>query len=144
MNEFGQAADNYTKSTEIDDQFVFSHIQLAVAQYKSENLANSMATFRRTLKAFPTRSEPQNYYGELLLDQQRFQDAVEKFDRAIELEKEKYAMPLLLIELGSMLILVTQTSSNERPSPRQQRTRPLPMETRYLRRRDLLRGGARD
>ena len=28
--------------------------------------------------------------GELLLDQQRFQDAVEKFDRAIELEKAKY------------------------------------------------------
>jgi len=89
MNEFGQAAENYTKSTELDDQFVFSHIQLAVAQYKSGNLANSMATFRRTLKAFPQRSEPQNYYGELLLDQQRFQDAVEKFERAIELEKLK-------------------------------------------------------
>lgn len=27
--------------------------------------------------------------GEVLLDQQRFQDAIEKFDRAIELEKSK-------------------------------------------------------
>ncbi|KAJ7079367.1 hypothetical protein C8R43DRAFT_1053150 [Mycena crocata] len=89
MSEFADAAENYTKSTELDDQFVFSHIQLAVAQYKSGNLANSMATFRRTLKAFPTRSEPQNYYGELLLDQQRFGDAVEKFERAVELEKMK-------------------------------------------------------
>ncbi|KAF9467556.1 ADP/ATP carrier receptor [Collybia nuda] len=89
MSEFTQAAENYTKSTELDDQFVFSHIQLAVAQYKSESVANSMATFRRTLKAFPQRSEPQNYYGELLLDQQRFEDAVEKFDRAVELEKLK-------------------------------------------------------
>ena len=61
MNEFADAAENYTKSTELDDKFVFSHIQLAVAQYKSGNLANSMATFRRTLKAFPDRSEPQNY-----------------------------------------------------------------------------------
>ena len=61
MNEFAEAAENYTKSTELDDKFVFSHIQLAVAQYKSGNLANSMATFRRTLKAFPDRSEPQNY-----------------------------------------------------------------------------------
>ncbi|RDB21749.1 Mitochondrial import receptor subunit tom70 [Hypsizygus marmoreus] len=89
MNEFTQAAENYTKSTELDDQFVFSHIQLAVAQYKSGNLQNSMATFRRTLKAFPQRSEPQNYYGELLLDQQRFEEAVEKFERAVELEKQK-------------------------------------------------------
>ena len=61
MNEFAEAAENYTKSTELNDKFVFSHIQLAVAQYKSGNLANSMATFRRTLKAFPDRSEPQNY-----------------------------------------------------------------------------------
>ena len=61
MNEFAQAAENYTKSTELDEGFVFSHIQLAVAQYKSGNLANGMATFRRTLKAFPERSEPQNY-----------------------------------------------------------------------------------
>ncbi|EIN04478.1 ADP/ATP carrier receptor [Punctularia strigosozonata HHB-11173 SS5] len=89
MNEFAQAAENYTKSTSLDDQFVFSHIQLAVAQYKSGDLAKSMATFRKTLRAFPQRSEPQNYYGELLLDQGRFEDAVEKFDKAIELEKAK-------------------------------------------------------
>ena len=61
MNEFTKAAENYTKSTELDDQFVFSHIQLAVAQYKGGNLANSMATFRRTLKQFPNRSEAHNY-----------------------------------------------------------------------------------
>lgn len=61
MNEYKEAAENYTKSTELDDQFVFTHIQLAVAQYKQGNLANAMATFRRTLKAFPQRSEPQNY-----------------------------------------------------------------------------------
>ena len=89
MNDFDEAANNYTKSMELDDNFVFSHIQLAVAQYKANQLANSMTTFRETLRKFPNRSEPQNYYGELLLDQQRFPDAVEKFDRAIELEKEK-------------------------------------------------------
>ena len=61
MNEFAKAAENYTKSSELDDQFVFSHIQLAVAQYKLDKLANSLATFRRTLKAFPQRSEPYNY-----------------------------------------------------------------------------------
>ncbi len=61
MNEFSEAAENYTRSTDLDDKFVFSHIQLAVAQYKSGSLANGMATFRKTLKAFPQRSEPYNY-----------------------------------------------------------------------------------
>lgn len=60
-NEFKEAADNYTKSSELDDTFVFSHIQLAVAQYKMGELARSMATFRRTMTNFPQRSEPQNY-----------------------------------------------------------------------------------
>ncbi|KAN0078116.1 hypothetical protein V8E55_010173 [Tylopilus felleus] len=86
-NDFASAATNYTKSSALDQTFVFSHIQLAVAQYKLGNLANSMATFRRTMTSFPSRGEVCNYYGELLLDQQRFQDAIEKFDRAIELEK---------------------------------------------------------
>ncbi|KDR72820.1 hypothetical protein GALMADRAFT_252092 [Galerina marginata CBS 339.88] len=89
MNEFENAATNYTKSSELDANFVFSHIQLAVAQYKLGELAKSMATFRRTLKMFPSRSEPSNYYGELLLDQGRYEEAVEKFDKAIELEKTK-------------------------------------------------------
>ncbi|KAG2346186.1 ADP/ATP carrier receptor [Suillus weaverae] len=88
-NEFKEAADNYTKSSELDDTFVFSHIQLAVALYKMGELARSMATFRRTMTNFPQRSEPQNYYGELLLDQQRFVDAVDKFERAVELERAK-------------------------------------------------------
>ena len=61
MNDFAKAAENYTKSIELDETFVFSHIQLAVAQYKSGDVQKSMATFRRTLKAFPDRSEPQNY-----------------------------------------------------------------------------------
>ncbi|KAH9961975.1 mitochondrial outer membrane translocase receptor TOM70 [Russula dissimulans] len=104
LNDFDNAAENYTKSTELDNTFVFSQIQLAVAQYKSGDIQKSMATFRRTLKAFPDRSEPQNYYGELLLDQQRFQDAVEKFDRAIELERLKNPMNVLpLVNKGLAL-----------------------------------------
>ncbi|KAF8728385.1 hypothetical protein AX14_006724 [Amanita brunnescens Koide BX004] len=104
MNEFGEAAENYTRSMELDDDFVFSHIQLAVAQYKSNNLANSMATFRKTLRAFPQRSEPHNYYGELLLDQQRYEDATEKFDKAFELERGKpLANVLPLVNKGLTL-----------------------------------------
>jgi len=61
ISDFDAAARDYMKSTELDESFVFSHIQLAVAQYKSNNLAKSMATFRRTLTAFPERSEPSNY-----------------------------------------------------------------------------------
>jgi import receptor subunit TOM70 len=61
MNDFEKAAENYTKSTELDDNFVFSHIQLAVAQYKTGDVQKSMAKFRRTLAKFRDMSEPYNY-----------------------------------------------------------------------------------
>jgi len=109
MSKFDEAAVNYTKSTELDDTFVFSHIQLAVAQYKSGLLANAMAQFRRTMKAFPQRSEPLNYYGELLLDQSRFQDAIEKFDKAVEIEKLKIPQNVLpLVNKGLTMYQMDQ------------------------------------
>ncbi|KAH7325209.1 ADP/ATP carrier receptor [Rhizoctonia solani] len=93
LSDFERAADDYRRSSELDPGFVFSHIQLAVAQYKMMDLDASMSSFRSCLLDFPNRGEPYNYYGELLLDQQRFQEAVEKFDRAIEIERQKKTLP---------------------------------------------------
>ena|ERR1700761_6598635 len=61
VKEFTNAAENYRKSMQLDKGFVFSHIQLAVAKYKSGNVANAMATFHRTLKVFP-HGAPRSYY----------------------------------------------------------------------------------
>ena len=47
-----------------------------------------MATFRRCIKNFGDKSDVYNYYGELLLDQQKYQEAVEKFETAVEMERK--------------------------------------------------------
>jgi len=99
VNEHDKAAADYARSMELDDTFVFSHIQLAVAHYKAGEQTRSMAEFRKIMKHFPHHSEPPNYYGEVLLDQQRFQDAIEKFDRAIELEKAKLPAPINVLPI---------------------------------------------
>lgn len=46
-----------------------------------------MATFRRCMKNFDKTPDVYNYYGELLLDQQKYQEAIEKFDTAVEMEQ---------------------------------------------------------
>ncbi|WWD07113.1 hypothetical protein V865_005210 [Kwoniella europaea PYCC6329] len=89
MQEFDKAIADYNKSTALDGSFIFTHIQAAVAQYKQGNVGSSMAAFRRILKEFPDKGEPSNYYGELLLDQQKFQESLERFDRSIELDKDR-------------------------------------------------------
>ncbi|KAM0695744.1 hypothetical protein Q7P36_004226 [Cladosporium allicinum] len=88
LSEFSLAATDYQKSIDLDSQFIFSHIQLGVTQYKMGSIASSMATFRRCIKNFGDKSDVYNYYGELLLDQQKYQEAVEKFETAVEMEKK--------------------------------------------------------
>ena len=61
MGEFDKAISDYNKSTSLDDSFIFTHVQSAVALYKQGNIAASMAAFRRILKQFPEKGEPSNY-----------------------------------------------------------------------------------
>ncbi|KAL1698428.1 mitochondrial outer membrane translocase receptor TOM70 [Schizophyllum commune] len=90
IHDFMEAPKNHTASTEIDDQSVFSHIQNAVTEYKAGNAAHSMTIFRRT--------------GELLMDQQRFEVAVKKLDKAFELEKFKRSLSVFsLVNKGLAL-----------------------------------------
>lgn len=61
MQDFDKAIADYNKSTELDGNFIFTHVQAAVAQYKQGSTGPSMAAFRRILKQFPERGEPSNY-----------------------------------------------------------------------------------
>ncbi|CAK7565803.1 MAG: TOM (translocase of outer membrane) complex component [Sporothrix epigloea] len=98
-SEFGDAAKDYQKSIDLDRDFIFSHIQLGVTQYKLGSIASSMATFRRCEKNFSKVPDVYNYHGELLLDQGRYQEAIEKFDKAIEMEKETKPMNMNVLPL---------------------------------------------
>ncbi|KAF9583288.1 TOM (translocase of outer membrane) complex component [Lunasporangiospora selenospora] len=80
------ASKDYVKSIELEPTFVFSHIQYGVSQYKLGNIEHAMDTFKKALKEFPDSGEVNNYYGELLLDQQQFDKAYERFDLAIKLK----------------------------------------------------------
>lgn len=83
--EYEHAAKDYIKSIELEPKFVFSHIQYGVAQYKLGNIADAMGIFKKALKDFPDSGDVNNYYGELLLDQQNYDQAYERFDKAIQL-----------------------------------------------------------
>lgn len=85
--DYEKAIVEYRRSSEIDPIFIFSHIQLAVAQYKNSSVEKAMLQFRRLSDKFPSSPEVANYHGELLLDQQSYEEAVAKFERSIELDK---------------------------------------------------------
>jgi len=95
LGEFSEAAKDYQKSIDLDREFIFSHIQLGVTQYKMGSVASSMATFRRCIKSFDDVPDVYNYYGELLLDQQKYEEAVTKFETAVKKEKQKEGMNVL-------------------------------------------------
>lgn len=88
LGEYADAAKDYQVSIDLDSDFIFSHIQLGVTQYKMGSVASSMAIFQRCIKNFEHVPDVYNYHGELLLDQYKYQEAVEKFDVAIEMEEK--------------------------------------------------------
>ncbi|KAF2119400.1 mitochondrial precursor proteins import receptor [Lophiotrema nucula] len=106
--EFGEAAKDYQKSIDLDKDFIFSHIQLGVTQYKMGSIASSMATFRRCMKNFSNVPDVYNYYGELLLDQQKYQEAIEKFDTAVEMEKSAKPMGMNVLPLINKALALFQ------------------------------------
>ncbi|GAA5880681.1 hypothetical protein JCM3774_002793 [Rhodotorula dairenensis] len=87
--EFDRAIQEYRRSSELDPSYIFCHIQLAVAQYKAGSTQKALVLFDRLVEKNPRNADVYNYYGELLLDQQRFQDAVDAFDKAIEIAKDQ-------------------------------------------------------
>ncbi|BGP29124.1 TOM (translocase of outer membrane) complex component [Rhodotorula toruloides] len=93
--EFDRAIAEYRRSSELDPAFIFSHIQLAVAQYKSGSTEKALHQFRRLIEKNPESAEVYNYYGELLLDQQKFPEAVNAFDKSIELAKNNHPRNVL-------------------------------------------------
>jgi import receptor subunit TOM70 len=107
-SEFGEAAKDYQKSIDLDKDFIFSHIQLGVTQYKMGSIASSMATFRRCMKNFQNVPDVYNYYGELLLDQQKYQEAIEKFDTAVEMEKSSKPLGMNVLPLINKALALFQ------------------------------------
>ncbi|KAK3808715.1 MAG: mitochondrial outer membrane 72K protein [Benniella sp.] len=84
--DYKKASEDYIKSIDLEPKFVFSHIQYNVAQYKLGNTPDAMKGFKKALRDFPESGDVNNYYGELLLDQQQFDEAIERFDKAIKLK----------------------------------------------------------
>ncbi|CAG8506160.1 13164_t:CDS:10 [Ambispora gerdemannii] len=85
--ELQKASEDYRKSIELDGYFVFGYIQLAIAKYKLGPPEAGIDIFKESLQRFSKSADMHNYYGELLLDLQRFDEAMEQFDIAIELQK---------------------------------------------------------
>ncbi|KAF5657432.1 mitochondrial import receptor subunit tom-70 [Fusarium circinatum] len=106
--DLADAQKDYQKSIDLDKDFIFSHIQLGVTQYKMGSIASSMATFRRCIKNFPKVPDVYNYYGELLLDQGNFSEAVEKFDTAMEMEKQTKPMSMNVLPLINKALALFQ------------------------------------
>lgn len=108
QNQFSEAAQDYQKSIDLDRDFIFSHIQLGVTQYKMGSLASSMATFRRCVKNFDSSPEVYNYYGELLMDQGNFDEAISRFETAMEMEKQNKPMNMNVLPIINKALSLVQ------------------------------------
>ncbi|POW06451.1 hypothetical protein PSTT_08955 [Puccinia striiformis] len=103
--------EDYTKSIQIDPSFIFSHVQLAVATYKNGEVDKAMDMFRQYLiqeDGSETDSpEVHNYFGELLFAEQNFDEALKRFDSAIQLEENRTGPKNVLPWVNKALVYAT-------------------------------------
>lgn len=88
MNQYQDAIEDYKKSAELDPTFVFSYIQQGVAYYRLGSAPTAIKTFEDASKKFTNSPDLYNYYGEILMDMQRLEDAMTQFDKASKVAPE--------------------------------------------------------
>lgn len=109
---FTNAVEDYKKSIELDDEFIFSHIQLAVTQYRMQSASTAIDMFQKLLARHPKEADVHNYYGEILLDQGDVQGAIKEFDTAISLEKNKKIGTVNVLPLINKSLAIYQRNQN--------------------------------
>jgi import receptor subunit TOM70 len=85
VQNYDKALADYERSIELDSRFPFAKIQSAVAHYRLGSTEKALQLFDEAKAQFPGSAETIYYYGEILLDQQKVDDALRAFDRAIKL-----------------------------------------------------------
>jgi mitochondrial import receptor subunit TOM70 len=76
------------------------------------SVASSMRTFRECIEAFDKTPDVYNYYGELLLDQGAYPEAIEKFDAAVEMEKTTKPMAMNVLPLINKALALYQSNED--------------------------------
>ncbi|KAI9598546.1 hypothetical protein BDF19DRAFT_430661 [Syncephalis fuscata] len=86
QGELDKAAADYKKAIELDDTRSVAYIQLGMTQYRLDEKRAAEATFRRAGRSFPKSAHVRIFHSELLIDQQRFDEAKKLLEEASELD----------------------------------------------------------
>jgi tetratricopeptide (TPR) repeat protein len=89
--EYEAALGDYNTSIELEPHFLFAKIQRAVCLYRLGKHTESEQAFMQIKADAPNVADTYYYHGEIMLDQNKIDDAVREFDRAI---KANPKMPL--------------------------------------------------
>ena len=84
VQDYDKALKDYTKSIELDGNFVFAKIQRAVVEYRLGHFNKSIKLFEQAKKQFPNNADVLYYHGEVLLDHQDIDGALNAFEKAIK------------------------------------------------------------
>lgn len=89
QSEWQNAIKEYEECIKLDSDFILPQIQLLVCEYRLGMADKAQKGFAELEKKYPDSSNAYNFNGEILLDSGDAKAAVEHFDKAIALEKEK-------------------------------------------------------
>lgn len=91
MNRYTDAIKQFEKAIDIDRTFAPAYNMLGYAQIRNNNLGEAETAFKHYTTLIPNEPNPHDSYAELLLKEGKYDEAIDRYARAISLDPQFYS-----------------------------------------------------
>jgi tetratricopeptide (TPR) repeat protein len=85
-NRYVEAVDVLNQLTEIDENHLEGHINLAVAQVNTDDLQGAEQSYKQAIAIAPDAANPRYNLGNLYWQQERYEEALAAYAKSVELD----------------------------------------------------------
>lgn len=111
QGEFETAVTDLEHSLKLNNSVPYTHIHLGFSHFKqsqalNQNTTKALEIFNEAEETFPDHPDVYNFHGELLAEMQMFEQAIAKFEKAIQVGGNR--CPLAYVNHGVLLFQIHQ------------------------------------
>ena len=86
LNDYSNALMHYTKVTELDKDFAPTYNMIGYCQSALNNYEEAEKAFQTYIKLIPNNANPYDSYAELLLKMGKYDESIEQYKKAVEID----------------------------------------------------------
>lgn len=94
LNDYSTALIHYKKVTELDKDFASAYNRIGYCQSELNNYEEAEKAFQINIKLIPDKANPYDSYAEFLLKTGKYDESIEQYKKAVEIDPVNFAASL--------------------------------------------------